>query len=97
MMRAERWNARPRLPGETTPPLQPRFPRVCRQRERVVGFEEAPNKEGSRPGRNAEGLRTKYGGISSSGVAGEGDSGAGEVGSILTWEDLKAKVQRSPR
>ncbi|GJW29235.1 reverse transcriptase domain-containing protein [Tanacetum coccineum] len=28
-----------------------------RQRERVVGFEEAPNREGSRRGRNAEGIR----------------------------------------
>ncbi|GKD03627.1 hypothetical protein Tco_1178601, partial [Tanacetum coccineum] len=28
---------------------------VRRQRERVVGFEEVPNREGSKTGRNAEG------------------------------------------
>nr|GEV70956.1 hypothetical protein [Tanacetum cinerariifolium] len=43
---------------DTTPPLQPRSPRVCRQRERVVGFKEAPNMEGSKAGRNTEGSRT---------------------------------------
>ncbi|GJZ70689.1 hypothetical protein Tco_0634540 [Tanacetum coccineum] len=42
---------------EATPTLRPRSPVVCRQRERVVGFEEAPNREGSRRGRNAEGIR----------------------------------------
>ncbi|GKA47897.1 retrovirus-related pol polyprotein from transposon TNT 1-94 [Tanacetum coccineum] len=42
---------------ETTPPLRPRSPRVRRQRERLVGFEEAPNREGSRAGRNVEGSR----------------------------------------
>ncbi|GKB54953.1 hypothetical protein Tco_0905706 [Tanacetum coccineum] len=40
---------------EATPTLRPRSPMVRRQRERVVGFEEAPNREGSRGGRNAEG------------------------------------------
>ncbi|GJY30358.1 reverse transcriptase domain-containing protein [Tanacetum coccineum] len=42
---------------EATPILRPRSPVVCRQRERVVGFEETPNREGSRRGRNAEGIR----------------------------------------
>nr|GEW98288.1 hypothetical protein [Tanacetum cinerariifolium] len=42
---------------ETTPPIQPRSPKVRRQRERVVGFEKAPNREGSRAGRNAKGSR----------------------------------------
>ncbi|GKB69533.1 hypothetical protein Tco_0930945 [Tanacetum coccineum] len=48
---------RPGPTRETTLPLRPRSPRVRRQRERVVGFEEAPNREGSMPGRNAEGSR----------------------------------------
>ncbi|GJX84271.1 hypothetical protein Tco_0335045 [Tanacetum coccineum] len=48
---------RPRPTRETTPPLRPRSPRVRRQQERVVGFEEAPNREGSRAGRNVEGSR----------------------------------------
>ncbi|GKC77694.1 hypothetical protein Tco_1128468, partial [Tanacetum coccineum] len=42
---------------EATPSLRPRSPEVRRQRKRVVGFEEAPNREGSRAGRNAEGSR----------------------------------------
>nr|GEV63791.1 hypothetical protein [Tanacetum cinerariifolium] len=42
---------------ETTPPIQLRSPKVRRQRERVVGFEKAPNREGSRAGRNAKGSR----------------------------------------
>ncbi|GJW83445.1 hypothetical protein Tco_0156590 [Tanacetum coccineum] len=48
---------RPRPTRETTPTLRSRSPRVCRQRERVVGFEEVSNREGSRAGRNAEGSR----------------------------------------
>nr|GEX92125.1 hypothetical protein [Tanacetum cinerariifolium] len=40
---------------EVIPPLHARSPRVHRQRERVVGFEEAPNREGSRTGRNIKG------------------------------------------
>nr|GEV73474.1 putative ribonuclease H-like domain-containing protein [Tanacetum cinerariifolium] len=40
---------------EVTPPLRTRSPRARRQRERVVGFEEAPNRERSRSGRNIEG------------------------------------------
>ncbi|GJW36213.1 reverse transcriptase domain-containing protein [Tanacetum coccineum] len=36
-------------------PTKLESPRVRRQRERVVGFEEAPNKERSRIGRNIEG------------------------------------------
>ncbi|GJW99211.1 hypothetical protein Tco_0181019 [Tanacetum coccineum] len=42
---------------EVTPPLRTRLPRVRRQRERVVGFEESPNMEGSRTGRITEGNR----------------------------------------
>ncbi|GJT54154.1 reverse transcriptase domain-containing protein [Tanacetum coccineum] len=48
---------RPGLTREITPPLRPRSPEVRRQRERVVGFEEAPNREGSRARRNAKGSR----------------------------------------
>ncbi|GKC54015.1 hypothetical protein Tco_1076760 [Tanacetum coccineum] len=48
---------RPGRTREVTPPLRTRSPRVRRQRERVVGFEEAPNREGSRTGRNTEGNR----------------------------------------
>ncbi|GKA67591.1 hypothetical protein Tco_0767508 [Tanacetum coccineum] len=40
---------------ETTPPLRMRSPRVPRQRERVVGFEESPSREGGRIERNVEG------------------------------------------
>ncbi|GJT82505.1 hypothetical protein Tco_1056847 [Tanacetum coccineum] len=47
---------RPEPNREATPSLRPRSPVVHRQRERVVGFEEAPNREGSMGGRNAEGL-----------------------------------------
>nr|GEY68607.1 hypothetical protein [Tanacetum cinerariifolium] len=49
----------PRLTRETTPPLRPRSLGVRRQQERVVGFEEAPNREGSRTGRNVEGKASK--------------------------------------
>ncbi|GJR68263.1 hypothetical protein Tco_0014328 [Tanacetum coccineum] len=48
---------RPRPTRETTPPFRPRSLGVRRQRERVVGFEEAPNREGSRAGRNAKHIR----------------------------------------
>ncbi|GJY27792.1 hypothetical protein Tco_0403559 [Tanacetum coccineum] len=48
---------RPGPTRETTPPLRLRSPRVRRQRERVVGYEESLNKEGSRVGRNAKGSR----------------------------------------
>ncbi|GKC66895.1 hypothetical protein Tco_1099493 [Tanacetum coccineum] len=40
---------------KVTPPLRTRSPRVHRQRERVVGFEEAPNREKGKIGRNIEG------------------------------------------
>ncbi|GJV77430.1 reverse transcriptase domain-containing protein [Tanacetum coccineum] len=46
---------RPERTREVTPPLRTRSPMVRRQRERVVGFEEASNKEGSKTGRNTEG------------------------------------------
>ncbi|GKA68078.1 hypothetical protein Tco_0767995 [Tanacetum coccineum] len=42
---------------EATLTLRLRSPRVRRQRERVVGFEDAPNREGNRRGRNVEGIR----------------------------------------
>ncbi|GJS74242.1 hypothetical protein Tco_0707083 [Tanacetum coccineum] len=48
---------RPRPTRENTIPLRSRSLGARRQRERVVGFEEAPNREGSRAGRNAEGNR----------------------------------------
>ncbi|GKC92961.1 hypothetical protein Tco_1158403 [Tanacetum coccineum] len=48
---------RPGPTRETIPPLRPRSPRVRRQGERVVGFKEAPNRKGSRAGRNDEGSR----------------------------------------
>ncbi|GJT47437.1 hypothetical protein Tco_0956152 [Tanacetum coccineum] len=46
---------RPEQTREVTPPLRMRSPRVRRQRERVVGFEEVPNREGRRIERNTEG------------------------------------------
>ncbi|GJX22283.1 hypothetical protein Tco_0226728 [Tanacetum coccineum] len=48
---------RPDPNREATPTLQLRYLVVHRQRERVVRFEEAPNREGSKRGRNAEGSR----------------------------------------
>ncbi|GKB48490.1 reverse transcriptase domain-containing protein [Tanacetum coccineum] len=47
---------RPEPNREATPTLRPRFLVVHRQQERVTGFEEAPNREGSRRGRNVKGL-----------------------------------------
>ncbi|GJZ89444.1 hypothetical protein Tco_0661226 [Tanacetum coccineum] len=41
---------RPEPRKEATPTLQLRSPMVCRQQERVVGFEDAPNKEGNKRG-----------------------------------------------
>ncbi|GJW25030.1 reverse transcriptase domain-containing protein [Tanacetum coccineum] len=40
-----------------------RSPRVHRQRERVVGFKDAPNREGSRTERNTEGNRPLEAGV----------------------------------
>ncbi|GJW48199.1 hypothetical protein Tco_0079845, partial [Tanacetum coccineum] len=48
---------RPEPNKEVTPTLRLRSPVVLRQRERVVGFEEAPNREGSKRGRNAKAIR----------------------------------------
>nr|GEW47232.1 transposon Ty3-G Gag-Pol polyprotein [Tanacetum cinerariifolium] len=48
---------RPEPRREATPTLRLRSPRVRRQRERVVRFKDAPNREGNRRGRNAEGIR----------------------------------------
>ncbi|GJX91409.1 hypothetical protein Tco_0344735 [Tanacetum coccineum] len=42
---------------EATTTLRLRSLRVRRQRERVVGFEDAPNKEGNMRGRNVRGIR----------------------------------------
>ncbi|GJU44950.1 reverse transcriptase domain-containing protein [Tanacetum coccineum] len=48
---------RPEPSREATPTLRLRSLVVRRQRERVVGFEDAPNREGNRRGRNVEGIR----------------------------------------
>ncbi|GKG55305.1 hypothetical protein Tco_0571945, partial [Tanacetum coccineum] len=48
---------RPERTREVTSPLRTRSLRIRRQRERVVGFEEAPNRGRSRIGRNIEGNR----------------------------------------
>ncbi|GJS20948.1 reverse transcriptase domain-containing protein [Tanacetum coccineum] len=48
---------RPEPRRKATPVLRLRSSRLCRQRERVVGFEDAPNREGNRRKRNAEGIR----------------------------------------
>ncbi|GJU50550.1 hypothetical protein Tco_1220105 [Tanacetum coccineum] len=58
---------RPERTREVTPPLRTRSPRVCRQRERVVGFKEAPNRERSRIGRNIEGNRPSEAGAEENG------------------------------
>ncbi|GJV43272.1 reverse transcriptase domain-containing protein [Tanacetum coccineum] len=76
---------RPERIREVTPPLRTRSPMVRRQRERVVGFEEAPNKEGSRTRRNTEGNKPSE--------AGAKENGSQKAGSIINYEDLKAKFQ----
>nr|GEV85148.1 retrotransposon protein, putative, Ty3-gypsy subclass [Tanacetum cinerariifolium]GEV85664.1 retrotransposon protein, putative, Ty3-gypsy subclass [Tanacetum cinerariifolium] len=48
---------RPEPRREATPTLRLRSLGVHRQRERVVRFEDAPNKEENRKGRNAKGIR----------------------------------------
>ncbi|GJR80474.1 hypothetical protein Tco_0151259 [Tanacetum coccineum] len=48
---------RPEPHREATLTLRLRSPWVRRQRERVVGFEDAPSREGNRRGRNAKGIR----------------------------------------
>ncbi|GKC71997.1 hypothetical protein Tco_1117880, partial [Tanacetum coccineum] len=48
---------RPEPRREATPTLRLRSHVVRRQRERVVGFEDVPNREGNRKERNAEGIR----------------------------------------
>ncbi|GKG05777.1 hypothetical protein Tco_0325863, partial [Tanacetum coccineum] len=52
---------------EVTLPLRTRSPRVRRQHERVVGFEEVSNREGSRTGRNTEGNRPSEAGVEENG------------------------------
>ncbi|GKE42104.1 hypothetical protein Tco_1469388, partial [Tanacetum coccineum] len=52
---------------EVTPPLRTRSPRVRRQCERVVGFEEAPNREGIRTRKNTEGNRPSEAGAEENG------------------------------
>nr|GEW65811.1 hypothetical protein [Tanacetum cinerariifolium] len=54
---------RPERTRKVTPPLCTRSPRVCRQRERVVGFKEDQNREGSRTKRNTEGNRPSKAGV----------------------------------
>ncbi|GJY37755.1 reverse transcriptase domain-containing protein [Tanacetum coccineum] len=49
---------RPEPRKEATPTLWLRSPGIRRQRERVVRFENAPNREGNRRGRNAECIRS---------------------------------------
>ncbi|GKF38631.1 hypothetical protein Tco_0118692, partial [Tanacetum coccineum] len=49
---------RPEPRREATLTLRLRSPGIHRQRERVVRFEDAPNEEGNRRGRNAEGIRS---------------------------------------
>ncbi|GJU26261.1 reverse transcriptase domain-containing protein [Tanacetum coccineum] len=58
---------RPERTREVTPPLHTRSPRVLRQREKVVGFEEAPNREGSRTRKNTEGNRPSEAGAEENG------------------------------
>ncbi|GJS79984.1 hypothetical protein Tco_0729865 [Tanacetum coccineum] len=58
---------RPKRTREVTPPLHMRSPRVRRERERVVWFEEAPNREGSRTERNTEGNRPSEAGAEENG------------------------------
>ncbi|GJQ97228.1 hypothetical protein Tco_0008367 [Tanacetum coccineum] len=58
---------RPERIRKVTPPLCTRSPRVRRQRKRVVGFEEAPNREGSRTRRNTEGNRHSEAGVEENG------------------------------
>ncbi|GKB34165.1 hypothetical protein Tco_0879107 [Tanacetum coccineum] len=48
---------RPEPRREATSTLRLRSPVVRKQRERVMGFEDAPNREGNMRGRNAEGIR----------------------------------------
>ncbi|GJV82166.1 hypothetical protein Tco_1518036 [Tanacetum coccineum] len=48
---------RPEPVRAATPPLREASPRVCRRRERVVGFEETQNRGESRVERNNEGGR----------------------------------------
>ncbi|GJS56666.1 reverse transcriptase domain-containing protein, partial [Tanacetum coccineum] len=59
---------RPERTREVTPPLRTRSPRVRRQRERVVGFEEVPNREISRIGRNVEGKGPSEAGAEENGM-----------------------------
>ncbi|GJU05658.1 hypothetical protein Tco_1122088 [Tanacetum coccineum] len=65
---------RPERTREVTPPLRTRSPRVRRQRERVVGFEEVPNREGSRTKRNTEGNRPSKVGAEENGRRGRQSS-----------------------
>ncbi|GJZ54358.1 hypothetical protein Tco_0609243 [Tanacetum coccineum] len=71
-----------------------RSPKVRRQRKRVVGFEESPNREGGRIERNVE-----SGGPSKLGARENKSPGMNlpqlcqKAGSILNYEDLKAKFQ----
>ncbi|GJU44274.1 hypothetical protein Tco_1201540 [Tanacetum coccineum] len=59
--------SRPERTREVTLPLRTRSPRVRRQHERVVGFEEVLNREGSRTGRNTKGNRPSEAGVEENG------------------------------
>ncbi|GKB58835.1 hypothetical protein Tco_0915021 [Tanacetum coccineum] len=62
--------SRPERERETTLVLRMRSLRARRQRERVVEFEEALNREGGRVERNAEGGRPSEPGVNGSGIQG---------------------------
>ncbi|GJX24074.1 reverse transcriptase domain-containing protein [Tanacetum coccineum] len=70
---------RPEPYREATPTLRLRSPEIRRQQERVVGFEDAPNGEGNKRGRNAEGIR------SSEIEAREGKNRGEAISLQLTW------------
>nr|GEX14434.1 hypothetical protein [Tanacetum cinerariifolium] len=76
---------RPKPHREATLTIRLRSPRVRRQREKVVGFEYAPNKEGNRRGRNAKC-------IGPSKTEARGGENRGRIFPHfwqLTWEEMK--------
>ncbi|GKC30745.1 hypothetical protein Tco_1038039 [Tanacetum coccineum] len=58
---------RPEQTREVTPPIRMRSPRVRRQGERVVGFKEVSNREGSRTRKNTEGNKPSKAGAKKNG------------------------------
>nr|GEW61906.1 hypothetical protein [Tanacetum cinerariifolium] len=79
---------RPEPNREATPTLWPRSPMVRRQRERVVGFKKALNREGSRRGRNIEACHMLTYTLKDSARIWWNSQ---KTGSILKYENLKAK------